>query len=1282
VKRVLRYFAIALVALVLLVAVAWWWLTSSESGAKFVLGQAAGQLERLEYSRLEGGLAGGTVLHDVKFEQAGLKATVGRLELAVGIRPLPVRVTIRRLSLADVDLTLPPAAPEDPEAEPFEMGDFSAPVEVVVEDFELVDFALMVADGQAPLLGLKRAALAARYAEDLRIESLELDMAPYSLAASGTLGLSAPWRADLALDADWALNDATTQHLSAEIEGPLDALELALDGSGPLQARARIALNGLPAIEALDGRLSLTGGLDGWPGVAGRIEDVELDAEGALDAWQAELGGRVEWPEQPAADLALVADGTDQSVNITRGDVSVLDGRVRVTGGLDFGDALTADARIALENLDFTQMYPDWPAQARVSGGLDANWDGRVLRVADIDLRAPPAPLTLTGNGSLDSQTESLDVALEWASLVWPPVLDDSEPLFASESGSLQASGTLDEWRAELEAWLSAPGQPRARVELEADGNAESAQLRTGRVGFDGAGEIALTGRVGFGASPSANLDVNLVGFDPGAWVSQLPGTIDGDLSLELTQLQPLVASLSINSLDGNLRNQPLAGSGGLSLRETRVERADLALSVGDNRVGLTTDGGEAWRLELRADRMGQLWPDLTGELALDAGFNAGRKRLEWTLESPGLAWLDFRIARLESSGRAGWGASESIEASINAVDVDLNPWERLDRVEVSLAGDCAEHVLNAYFNGERATLDLELGGVLPGCLEAPSDWTGAMRRMVISETPLGTWQLDENMPIQVRDGVASAGPACLWTPDDTGRLCLNEFEGGATGRAAVAFNSVPIDLLLLPTDPVFTLGSDLRGIAEVSWNPDGIQGIDAEVLLDPGAARMLEADADLIRIRGARLGLKSPQPGALEAALSLRLEAESELVANASIPDLNVPGDMLLDATANLSLPNLGALNRLVPQLDELAGRLDGEFRLSGALGAPDFDGRLTIRDGAFLHAPLGTRVEQLALTLEADEAGGRIAGSFVAGEGRAELDGGLDLDASGGWQGDLSLAGSQLRLFNVDWLDITASPDFVLGFSPKRLEIDGGIDIDRARLGLPPGSEQRVSASDDVVVEGRDDGQQSNEEEEEVPVRDIVGNVRVGLSDDVRLAALGLETNVAGELNIEWVPQDAMPRARGALELVDGSYRAYGQNLEVTEGTVVFSGNPIDNPVLQIEAVREIFGDPQVDRAGARIRGPAQDPEISLFTSPPTSREKALAYILTGADFDHASGQGAFSVGFWVLPQVFVSYGLGLFDTGNVLAARWELSRRWGVRATSGDRDTGADVSFIIDR
>jgi len=1279
VKRLLRYILIGLAALVLLLAVAWWWLTGTRSGAAFLLGQAQSRLEKLEYGQLEGALSDGLVLRDVDFEQAGLGLTANRVELAVGIRPLPTRITIRRLALADVELSLPPPAPEAPDAAPFEMADYSAPVEVVVEDFELVDFILHSADDDTPPLEIQRAAFAGRYADALEIDTLELDMAPYSLSAEGRLGLDSPWAVDLGLDAAWAVDDETTQSLSVQAEGPLDALNLQAEGDGPLQARADSAINGLPSVEALDASISLSGSLDGWPGIAGRIEGIELAAEGALDDWQADLAGRVEWPEQPTVDVSLAATGTEERITISRGDLALLDGHVRVTGSAGLGDPLTADAQLALENLDFTTLYPEWPSQARLSGGLRARWDGRVVEIADIDLRAPPSPLTLTGRGTLDSTTEALAVELAWASLVWPPVLDDTEPMFSSESGRLDASGTLDEWRAELEAWMSAPDQPRARIELEADGNADTARIRSARVTLDEGGEIALTGRIGYAGRPSADLNLLLAEVDPGIWVPELPGAVDGDLTLALEQLQPLVASVVINRLGGTLRSQPLAGSGGFSLRDTEIDRADLNMSLGENSAQLAADGVAAWQLELRAGRLGQLWPDLTGELSLDAGFNPGERTLDWTLQSPGVAWLDRRVAQIESIGRANWGAQESVDANITLRDVDLNPWERLDRVEVTLAGNCNAHTLTGYFNGTRATLDLAVAGELPDCLDQPANWIGAVSRMVISDTPLGTWQLDEDMPVRLSDGMVSAGPACLWTPGGTGRLCLNELEGGAAGNAAVAFNSVPLDLLLLPMDPVFTLGSDLRGLAQVRWSPGGVQGIDAELLLGPGAARMLEAEDDLIRIRGARLGLSSPQPGALEAALNLRLEAESVLTANASIPDLNTPENLELDASADLSLPNLGALNRLVPQLDRLGGRLDGEFRLSGPLASPDFDGRLAISDGRFFNAPLGARVEQLAMTLEADQAGGRIDGSFVAGEGRAELRGDLDLDAPGGWRGNLALDGDDLQLFDVDWLQLTTSPDITLGFQAELLEINGGIDIDRARLGLPPGSEQRVEVSSDVVVKGRTD---EGEEEEALPRRDIVGDVRIGLSDDVRFAAAGLETNVAGELNLNWAREKAMPTARGTLNLVDGSYRAYGQNLEVTEGEVLFTGNPVTNPALGIEAVREIFGDPQVEQAGVRIRGPAQNPEILLFTSPPTSREKALAYILTGADFDHAGGQGAFSVGFWVLPNVFVSYGLGLFDTGNVLAARWELSRRWGLRATSGERDTGADVSFIIDR
>ena len=52
------------------------------------------------------------------------------------------------------------------------------------------------------------------------------------------------------------------------------------------------------------------------------------------------------------------------------------------------------------------------------------------------------------------------------------------------------------------------------------------------------------------------------------------------------------------------------------------------------------------------------------------------------------------------------------------------------------------------------------------------------------------------------------------------------------------------------------------------------------------------------------------------------------------------------------------------------------------------------------------------------------------------------------------------------------------------------------------------------------------------------------------------------------------------------------------------------------------------------------------------------------------------------YVLPRLYVSYGIGIFEEGNVLKARYELGRGFGITATSGQRETGLDISYTIDR
>jgi len=1278
VKRWLIIAGSGLGVLALLLGAVWWWLTSTAGGAGFLLARVQPALDRFEYQHVEGGLSRGVVLTDVHVEQAGADVRIGRLELAARVHLVPLRLTVQRLRLDRVDLTLPPAAPASETDEPFQLADYRAPLEVRVDELAVRDFRL-ISDPDAEPLEIQNFEFAGRYAEALKIDTLKLAMAPLGLDARGEIGLAEPWAVDLAAQADVALTPALDQRLQATIRGEPADLSLALETTGPAELDGSVRLRGLPRVDALGAELSLAGQVRGWPDVAGQVEDLTLDASGGLDDWQAQLEGRLKWPELPPAQLTLNATGDTSRIELAPLTMETLDGRIDVEGQASLGEVVTAEARVDLSELDFTALYPEWPNQARLGGTLNAAWDGNTLSVSELALNAPPAPLVLSGQARYVLDSEQMEVALEWEALTWPPVVDDSEPpLFSSESGRFEGGGSLDEWQTELDAWLQLRDQPRARLEMRAAGDSARARIEAAHLDFERAGRILVSGDVTLQDGPAADLAIGLQQFDPATFVPELPGAVDADLTLSLMVADPLAGEIQIDTLTGQLRQVALSGDGAFEFSGHRVRRGDLQLALGENQLALTSETGDDWRLNLNGAQLNQLWPEVNGQVQLDVLANPFTRVAEWTASGALLAWQDFRLQSLDSEGTLNWGASPSAEVMLQAREVDLNPWERLDQVELSFSGACDAHRLSAYFSGTRATLDLGASGQLPDCLSDPAVWLGQLDRLTLSDTPLGGWQLDGALPIALDHGAVQAGPGCLWTVSDQGRLCLTELAAGEDGHAVVAFNALPLDLLLLPADPVFTVGSRLRGLVELDWGLAGIEQIESTLLMGPGNLELLDAEDELLRIRGADLRLHSPAPGAMEGNLAFRFEQRSEITGSVSIPDLNALETTEIDARADLSLPNLGAFNWLLPQLDRLAGRVDAGIRVSGPIMEPEFDGRVAISQGEFLYAPLGMHLQELGLELDAHEEGGELSGSFLAGDGRGEISGKLQA-ADSGWGGQAHIQGEALEMFDAEWLQMTLSPSFDVVFDPARLGVDGVLTVDRARIGMPPGSEARVPVSEDVIIVNDDD---SDPEPDAQGAQIIEGLVKLRLSDDVRLNAAGMQTRLTGGLDLAWTGNSTLPEGRGIISLVDGSYRAYGQNLEVTTGDVVFTGNPIDNPVLEVEAVREIFGDPQVEQAGVRILGPAQGPDIELFTNPPTSSEQALAYVLTGAQFDHAGGQGAFSVGFWVLPKLFVSYGLGLFDSGNVLAARYELSRRWGLRATSGERDTGVDASFILDR
>jgi translocation and assembly module TamB len=170
-----------------------------------------------------------------------------------------------------------------------------------------------------------------------------------------------------------------------------------------------------------------------------------------------------------------------------------------------------------------------------------------------------------------------------------------------------------------------------------------------------------------------------------------------------------------------------------------------------------------------------------------------------------------------------------------------------------------------------------------------------------------------------------------------------------------------------------------------------------------------------------------------------------------------------------------------------------------------------------------------------------------------------------------------------------------------------------------------------------------------------------------------------LTGTTQFRWDNGKPLPVASGSFA-VTGKINAYGQLLEVTEGLINFSDRPADNPFLNIRAEREIFGNTQVTRAGVLVTGTLKRPELDTYTVPMTTRERALTLLVTGSDFNYEQGMGSVEVGMYVAPKLYISYGIGLFDEQNVISARYDLGKGFGIKTTSGQRETGADISYTI--
>jgi translocation and assembly module TamB len=787
------------------------------------------------------------------------------------------------------------------------------------------------------------------------------------------------------------------------------------------------------------------------------------------------------------------------------------------------------------------------------------------------------------------------------------------------------------------------------------------------------AGELDLTWSPRVRWSLQARLDDVATAPLVPAW----PGRLSGEFAAE-GRTGPAALDVRIGQLSGVIRERPVSARGDLSLFAGAVTAKNLWLRSGASELKMDgrLDGLRGLAVEARVAALGDFLDGAAGSLV-------GQGNISLDPAQPSL--------QLRGRGQNLSWAGVSLESLVMA-PADGAPGTRLELEGLELGGNRFDRVV-ATFTGERPLDDIALsaewlgsrietllrGGVADWTSPLASGWRGQLQRLRLHAAEAGFIELESPAGLSLNTGMLALDAACFLGSRE-GRLCIDShWQSGDEFalEAAVDALSPNLALTLLGSDLAFT--QRLSGELEWRQRPQSEPRARVRLGISPGQVTTEEGEETVITTGAGLFGFEIADGRLYSGNLDIPVPGSGGIDTDFTVPDLSAGLESSVQGRIRIQLASIEPLLRLFPGVEGSSGPLSADMNFSGTLSDPRLTGHASLVRGTVSHFASGLVLEDIRLAgavYQYDQT--ELTGTFRAGEGQGTARMVVNFDDILAPELSLELSGRNLALVNVPDLNLIADPDLRLIWREGELGVIGRIVVPRARLSpryLP--TTTAAESADVVIVAGADP---LAEPAESKPVDwKVRGQLELELGDDVRLILERATARAQGKTTFHW-SGPLMPLADGGFG-ISGEISAYGQLLRIAEGRVNFSNRPADNPFLNIRAEREIYGNSQVTRAGVLVTGTLKRPIMEPYSVPMTTRERALTLLATGSDFNYEQGVGSVEVGMYVAPKLYISYGIGLFDEQNVISARYDLGKGWGIKTTSGQRETGADISYTIE-
>ncbi|MGU9866715.1 autotransporter assembly complex protein TamB [Kluyvera ascorbata] len=1011
--------------------------------------------------------------------------------------------------------------------------------------------------------------------------------------------------------------------------------------------------------------------------------------------------------ESFSGEQLRITGDTDLTVYKMLLKVSSIDGNMKL-------DTLDVDSSQGTVNASGTaQLINDWPVDITLNSTLNIDplkgekvklkVGGEVRKQLELGVNlSGPVDMDLRAQTQLAEAGLPFNLEINSKQLYWPFT---GEKQFQADDLKLKLGGKMTDYTLSFRTGVKGQGVPPADITIDAKGNERQVSLDKLTVAAL-EGKTELTALLDWQQAISWRGELALRGINTAKvapdWPSKLDGLIKTNGSLYGGTWQMNVPEVKIT---GNVKQNKVNVDG--SLRGNSYMQwtiPGLKVALGNNTADVKGElGVKDLNLDANIDA-----PKLDNMLPGLGGTAKGLVKVRGTVDAPqlladitarGLRWQALSIAQVRVDGDVN--STDQIAGNLDVrVERIVQPGVNIGLVHLAAKGNEKQHALQLQIQGEPVSGQLALSGSFDRKEER---WKGALSNTRF-QTPVGPWSINRDIALDYRnlEQKISIGPHCWVNPN--AELCVPQtIDAGAAGHAIVNLNRFDL-AMLKPFMPEATQASGVfSGNADVTWDttkeglPQGkvtLSGRNVKVTQIvndaplPVAFDTLNLNADLHNNR-AELGWL------------IRLTNNGQLDGQVQVTDPQ--GRRNLGGNVNIRNFSLAMINPIFSRGEKADGKLNANLRLGGDVQSPLLYGQMQLNgidvDGNFM--PFDMQPSQI--TMNFNGASSTLLGDIRTQQGQISLNGDADWRQIDNWRARIAAKGSRVRITVPPMVRLDVSPDIEFKATPSLFTLDGNVDIPWARIIVKEVPESAVGVSSDEVMLNSDLKPEKTQSAS-IPIN---SNLNIHVGNNVRLDAFGLKARLTGDLK---VAQDKQGLGlNGQINIPEGRFHAYGQDLIVRKGELLFSGPP-DQPLLNIEAIRNPDATENDVIAGVRVTGSADQPKAEVFSDPAMSQQEALSYLVRGQGLDSGqsdsaamtsmligmgvaqSGQVVGKIGEtfgvsnlaldtqgvgdssqvvvsgYVLPGLQVKYGVGIFDSLATLTLRYRLMPKLYLEAVSG--------------